>query len=84
MNVGWEISVRNGKKEKINLIIQDQIPLSRNKEIEVSLNEQSGASLNPETGFLTWKIELAPSEKAVKRFDYTIKYPKKYVLSNQW
>ncbi len=84
MNVAWEISVRNGKKEKINLIIQDQIPLSRNKEIEVSLNEQSGASLNPETGFLTWKIELAPSEKAVKRFDYTIKYPKKYVLSNQW
>ena len=84
MNLGWEISVRNGKKEKIHLVIQDQIPLSRNKEVEITLNENSGARVDEETGFLTWELDMEPGTTVKKRFDYTVKYPKKYTINNLW
>jgi uncharacterized protein (TIGR02231 family) len=84
MNVGWEISVRNSKSEKINITIQDQLPISRVKEIEVALNGKDGAKYNSENGFLNWDLEIEPKKTSVKRFDYTVKYPKKYILSNQW
>ena len=84
MNVGWEISIRNNKSEKINITFQDQLPLSRIEEIEVELNGKDGAKYVKETGFLTWDVEIAPKKSIVKRFNYTVKYPKKYVLSNQW
>jgi uncharacterized protein (TIGR02231 family) len=84
MNVGWEISVRNSKSEKINITIQDQLPISRVKEIEVALNGKDGAKYNSENGFLNWDLEIESKKTSVKRFDYTVKYPKKYILSNQW
>ncbi|RUA30872.1 MAG: hypothetical protein DSY76_02030 [Bacteroidetes bacterium] len=84
MNVGWEISIRNNKSEKINITFKDQLPLSRIDEIEVKLNEKDGAKYDEEMGFLTWDLEIGPKKSVVKRFDYTVKYPKKYVLSNQW
>ena len=84
MNVGWEISVRNSKPEKINITIQDQLPISRVKEIEVALNGKDGAKYNSENGFLNWDLEIESKKTSVKRFDYTVKYPKKYILSNQW
>ena len=84
MNVGWEISVRNGKSEKINITIQDQLPLSRIKEIEVELNKKDGAKYTAENGFLTWDLVIDAKKSVKKSFNYTVKYPKKYILSNQW
>jgi uncharacterized protein (TIGR02231 family) len=84
MNVGWEISIRNNKSEKINITFQDQLPLSRIEEIEVELNGKDGAKYVKERAFLTWDIEIAPKKSVVKQFNYTVKYPKKYILSNQW
>jgi len=84
LNIGWEISVRNSKFEKINIAIQDQLPISRVKEIEVVLNNKDSAKYKKENGFLIWDLEIDPKKTIVKRFDYTVKYPKKYVLSNQW
>ena len=84
MNMGWEISVRNTKSELISITIQDQLPLSRLKDIEVELNNKSGAKYDEETGFLTWDLKIDSKKSVEKRFDYTVKYPKKYSLSNQW
>jgi len=84
MNVGWEISVHNKKAEPINITVQDQLPLSRLKEIEVTLNNKDKAKYNSENGFLIWDMQIEAKTSVKKRFDYTIKYPKKYILSNQW
>lgn len=73
---GWEISVRNKKKANIKLIIQDQIPLSADKDIKVELKEQSKAELNAVTGILTWTVELKAAEKTEFQFKYEVKYPK--------
>lgn len=76
----WKIEVRNKKKTSINLIIEDQFPLSTNDEIEVSHKSYQGASLEKETGLLQWQLELAPSEQKAVEFAYEVKYPKKKVI----
>ncbi len=72
----YEITVRNNKKEKIDLLVKDQFPVSTSKEIESKLLESGGAEVNGDTGMLSWKVELAPGESKKYRFSYSIKYPK--------
>ena len=78
----YEISVRNKKKTEIEIEILDQIPLSKNSEIEVEANETSKAKLDAETGKLSWKIKLAPGEEKKMKVGYTVKFPKDKALSN--
>jgi uncharacterized protein (TIGR02231 family) len=73
---GWEIVVRNNKSMAVKLLIEDQIPVSINKEIEITANEVSGADYNKESGKLLWRIELKPSESKTFRTKYTVKYPR--------
>ena len=72
----YEITVKNNKKEAINLLLKDQYPLSTTKEIEIELLESNDAMVNPETGVLTWKLSLAAGESKKLRFSYSVKYPK--------
>lgn len=77
--VGWNIMVRNNKDAKINIVIEDQFPISERKSIEVNRIDYSGAKLNDKTGKLLWNIELNADEKKELKFNYLVKYPK---LSN--
>ena len=72
----YEITVRNNKKEKVQMLLKDQHPLSSTKDIEEELLESSGAVVNNDTGILTWKIELNPGETRKYRVSYSVKYPK--------
>jgi TonB-dependent SusC/RagA subfamily outer membrane receptor len=72
----YEITVKNNKKEAINILLKDQYPLSQNKEIEVELVESDGAAVNTETGVLNWKLQLAAGESKKVRLSYSVKYPK--------
>ena len=76
----WKIAIRNKKKESINLVVMDQFPISTNKKIEVKKGKYDGATLEEKTGFLTWKIKLAPRSQKELAFDYAVKYPKKEVI----
>jgi Domain of unknown function (DUF4139) len=38
--------------------------------------------VNPETGVLTWKIDLKPGESKKVRFSYSVKYPKDKKIVN--
>jgi uncharacterized protein affecting Mg2+/Co2+ transport len=72
----YEITVKNNKKEPIQMLLKDQYPLSTNKEIEVELLESSNAINNTDLGVLTWKLQLAPGEQKKYRVSYSVKYPK--------
>lgn len=76
----YEITVQNNKKQSIELIIEDQIPVSQNGEISVTQEDISGATLVPETGKLTWKILLQPGETQKRQLRFTVTYPKKTVV----
>ncbi len=79
----WEISIRNSKQEPVSIVVEDQIPLSRTKEIEVELLSSDGAKLNVETGVLSWEIEIKPKETKKMKFGYQVKYPEKYYITNK-
>lgn len=72
----YEITVKNNKVTPIQMLLKDQHPLSAVKEVEVSLDEGGGAEVNPETGVLTWKLDLKPGESRKFRFVYSVKYPR--------
>lgn len=72
----FEIRIRNTKKEKVVIRLEDQIPISNNSKIEVELLEATGAKADPITGKLTWKMEVNPSETKIVKLRYSIRYPK--------
>jgi hypothetical protein len=78
----YDITVRNNKKEDINMLLKDQYPLSTDKEITVELLEKDGAKENEETGVLTWEIKLKPNETKKYRISYKVKYPKDKIIGN--
>ena len=77
----YDITVKNNKKEKVDMILKDQFPVSTNKDIEVELLESNGAVINNDLGVLTWKLELAAGESKKFRISYSIKYPKDKVVN---
>jgi TonB-dependent SusC/RagA subfamily outer membrane receptor len=77
----YELTVRNNKKEKVQMLLKDQYPISSSKDIEEELIESSGAAVNAETGVLTWQMDLAPGETKKYRVSYSIKYPKDKIVN---
>jgi TonB-dependent SusC/RagA subfamily outer membrane receptor len=78
----YDITVRNNKKEEINMLLKDQYPLSTDKEITVELLDKDGAKANEETGVLSWEIKLRPNETKKYRISYKVKYPKDKIIGN--
>ncbi len=78
--IATEIEVRNTNNAPVDIEIYDQIPVSKNSEIEVTLDNLGGAKYNQEKGELNWTIKLKEEENKKFRFEYTIKYPKNKLL----
>jgi uncharacterized protein (TIGR02231 family) len=72
----YEITVRNLKKVPVTVKIEDQIPVSITKDIDVLDIEAKEAQLDKDTGILTWLIELKPGEERKLTLKYSVKYPK--------
>jgi hypothetical protein len=72
----FEIKIRNNKKENINVVVYDQIPVSNNKDIAVSLKESGGAINDEKTGELKWMLTAPSSTTKEIKFDYQVKFPK--------
>jgi uncharacterized protein (TIGR02231 family) len=79
--VTYEITVRNGKSSTSNFNLQDQIPVSQNKEVVVSLVESSGAQVDANTGILNWKFNIKPKETKKITITYSISFPKDKLLA---
>ena len=78
----YEITVKNNKKEAVELILKDQYPISSSEEITIELLKSDNAKVNKETGILTWDLKLQPNESKKIRMSYKVKYPKDKVIDN--
>ncbi|TKC60141.1 DUF4139 domain-containing protein [Pedobacter hiemivivus] len=78
----YEITIRNSKKEAINLQLKDQYPISTDKDMEVELLSSNGAEVDKETGILTWNINMKPASSQKIRISYSVKYPKDKIIPN--
>ncbi len=75
-SITWEITIKNTRKEAVTLTIEDQIPVSTDKEIEVKLTDKGNANLDEATGKLTWKLDLTPEKSQIIKFSFEVKHPK--------
>ena len=76
----YEIVVRNNKQQAISIIVEDQFPVSTQKEIEVQDKKYEGAKLDDDTQKLTWQMSVDPKKENKVGFKYEVKYPKDKVL----
>lgn len=72
----WDITVRNAKTKPVDLIIQDQFPVSSDSRISVNQEEKSGGKLDETTGIITWQMNLAPLAVQTVSLKYKVRYPK--------
>lgn len=78
----YDITIKNNKKEAIEMLLKDQYPISTDKEITIELLDNGKAKVNLETGILTWDIKLGAGETKKFRISYKVKYPKDKFIDN--
>jgi Domain of unknown function (DUF4139)/N-terminal domain of unknown function (DUF4140) len=72
----FEIIIRNNKTVPVNMIIEDQFPLSPQKEIEVNDMKYEGAKMDEDTKIITWTYSVESKQQKKVEFKYSVKYPK--------
>ncbi len=77
----FETTIRNTRKEPIIIIVEDQIPVSTDKEIEIKFLNAEGANYDETTGKLTWIIKLDAEQSHSMKFSFEVKYPKEKIIS---
>ncbi|MDM1396753.1 DUF4139 domain-containing protein [Myroides odoratimimus] len=80
-NFVYDITVRNNKAEQIDIQVEDQYPISSNKDIEVELTETSSGKLNEEKGLVKWDLRLKGNDSKSLRFGYQVRYDKNQNLN---
>lgn len=78
----FEIAIKNNKSVPVAIDIIDQVPVSRQKDIEVNLEDKGGASYTPDFGKLQWKLEVPAGKNQKIRFSYSVEYPKDKRIGN--
>ena len=79
---GFEILVRNNNTFPIEIEVMDQLPISKQKDIEVKPLDIGSAELDKNYGSLLWKLALKPGETKIIKFSYQVKYPKDQAISS--
>ncbi len=79
----YDILVKNNRKTDVNITIVDQLPISRESDIEVAVGELSGGDHNTVTGKVTWITNLKPGDSKKYTFGYDVKYPKEQTVNTK-
>jgi hypothetical protein len=71
------IEVENFKSTAIALQLHDQVPVSKNGDIQVRTEsiEPANHAPNPDTGEVTWEVKLRPAEKEKFTVNYEVDVP---------
>ncbi|WP_343747812.1 DUF4139 domain-containing protein [Fluviicola sp.] len=72
----YEISVKNLKANSVELVIEDQIPVTTNGEIVIETINTDKADYDKTTGKLIWTVNLKSKVSDRKTYSFKIKYPK--------
>lgn len=78
----YEIKVRNNKTIPINMILEDNIPISKNEEIKIKLIDFDDGNYFEKDGKIKWYIKLDGSKSITKKLIYSVRHPKDKRVSN--
>lgn len=76
LSIAYNMTIKNHHDKAIEILLEDQIPISDDKDIVISLTESAKADFEEEIGLLTWRMKLAPGEERTIKFGFSVKYPK--------
>jgi uncharacterized protein (TIGR02231 family) len=79
-NFAYNIEVRNLKSSDVELIIQDQVPLTTNPEITIEKSNLGKGSLDEKTGLIEWKLKLKTKENVNFDYDFKVRHPKDKIV----
>ena len=68
----WLIVVKNNKETAVDVVVEDQIPVSTKSDVKVNLLESSGAVVTQNEGRLKWNLHLSPGEKRELNVNYEV------------
>ena len=72
----WNYVVRNNKRERINIQVDDHIPVTTSEEVEIEAETLDGGHLNEATGRVVWDYEIPSGKQKAFKLKYSVKYPK--------
>ncbi len=82
VNYEFRIDVRNNHKNAERVQFEDQLPVSRNEQIQVTLLEPKAQEIKREDdGKLKWDWTLQPGEKRSAALKFSVEYPKDLAVS---
>lgn len=79
-NFAYNIEIRNLKSSEIDLIIQDQVPLTTNPEITIEKSNLGKGSLDEKTGLIEWKLKLKAKDNLNFEYDFKVRHPKDKIV----
>ncbi len=72
----FEITMRNARATKIEIDVEDQLPLTQDKTVTIERKETSGAKYDEVTGILKWRTTISAKDSKKLTLTYQIKAPK--------
>jgi uncharacterized protein (TIGR02231 family) len=76
----YNIEVRNLKSSEIELIIQDQIPLTTNPEITIEKSNLGKGTIDEKTGLIEWNLKLKAKDNQTFDYDFKVRHPKDKIV----
>lgn len=77
----YELEVRNNKSKSITVIVQDQVPITRNQDITIRVEDIGKGKISKKTGIIEWEIKLKSKESEILPLEYTVKHGKDVSLT---
>ena len=71
-----EITIKNSRSNKIEIDIEDQLPLTYDKNVTIERKEISGAKYDEVTGILKWRSIIQAKDSKKLSIVYQVKAPK--------
>lgn len=72
----YAIEVKNLKSTSIDIVVQDQLPVTTNPDIEITATELSRGNVNERTGIVEWTYTIKPKGSKEILFSYEVKHDK--------
>lgn len=82
-NRSYKISVKNLHERAIDVVIEEQVPASKNDEIKVVTTgnlQPSRTNVDDRRGVLAWDLRLEPGQERAFSFGYRVTWPSKRAI----
>jgi uncharacterized protein (TIGR02231 family) len=78
----YEITMKNSRNTKIEIEVEDQLPLAQDKTVTIDRKEISGAKYDEVTGILKWRSTIQAKDSKKLTLIYQVKAPRSMAIAS--